>query len=84
VETFIFVNPDTADAVLESLKAFDIAKRNTSKCTACVDAEPHKSRYRLSECSSDACHDASEFKCAWRGLIITCLEMNLVSIYEFG
>ncbi|KAE9144049.1 hypothetical protein PF006_g10968 [Phytophthora fragariae] len=72
-----------ADAVLESLNAFDMAKSNTSKRTACVGAEPHKSRYRLLECSSDACHDASEFKCAWRGRMTTCLETNLVSIYEF-
>jgi hypothetical protein len=85
VETSLSVDPDTADAVLESLKAFDIAKSNTSKCTACLDAESHKSRYRLLECSSDAaCHDANEFKCAWRGRMITCLETNLMSIYEFG
>ncbi|KAE8965898.1 hypothetical protein PR003_g7111 [Phytophthora rubi] len=53
-------------------------------CTVCGGAEPHKMRYRLLECSSDTCYEASDMKCAWRGKLLTCLQTHLISIYEIG
>ncbi|ETM51510.1 hypothetical protein L914_04665 [Phytophthora nicotianae] len=46
-------------AVLDELKAFDITKNNALTCRVCVDSE-HKMRYRLRECSSETCAEASE------------------------
>ncbi|KAG2783485.1 hypothetical protein PC129_g19708 [Phytophthora cactorum] len=69
--------------VLESLKSFVINKSQTMACTLCADAE-HKMRYRLLVCSSQGCCDASALKCAWRGKIVTCLETEHASIYQYG
>ncbi|ETM35202.1 hypothetical protein L914_17861, partial [Phytophthora nicotianae] len=82
-ERAVDVDASEADAVLDSLKSFDIDKSQTMACTLCRDAE-HKMRYRLLVCGSQACCEASELKCAWRGKIVTCLETEHASIFEFG
>jgi hypothetical protein len=84
VETSISVGPDTADAVLESLCRSTVFKSKPSKGTACLGEETHKSRYRLLEAApTPAMTPVSSIKCTsrWR---MTYLEMNLVSVYEFG
>ncbi|KAG2896656.1 hypothetical protein PC110_g10489 [Phytophthora cactorum] len=75
---------DTADAdvVLRQLKSFDISKSNTMTCTLCQESE-HKMRYRLLECSSEACSEFSTAKCAWRGKLLTCLSTKHASIYDY-
>uniref|UniRef100_H3GHY2 MULE transposase domain-containing protein n=1 Tax=Phytophthora ramorum TaxID=164328 RepID=H3GHY2_PHYRM len=72
-----------ADEMVAQMPAFDIDKSQTMACTRCKDAE-HKMRYRLLLCSSEACSDASDVKCAWRGKMVTCLESQHVSIFEYG
>ncbi|OWZ04475.1 hypothetical protein PHMEG_00023616 [Phytophthora megakarya] len=81
----IAVNVDDAEAetVVTGLKSFDIAKSQAMGCTICLSAD-HKMRYRLLECSSGACAEASPLKCAWRGKMVTCLSSEHVSIFEFG
>ncbi|RLN95579.1 hypothetical protein BBJ28_00020192 [Nothophytophthora sp. Chile5] len=46
--------------------------------------EIHKMRYRLLVCNSEACSEASELKCVWRGKMVTCLESQHASIFEYG
>ncbi|KAG3160775.1 hypothetical protein PC128_g20973 [Phytophthora cactorum] len=65
------------------MKSFDIDKSQTMACTLCQDAD-HNMRYRLHVCSSEACSEASALRCAWRGKIVTCLETERASIFEFG
>ncbi|KUF81121.1 General transcription factor IIH subunit 5 [Phytophthora nicotianae] len=64
------VDAAAADAVLETLKTFDIDKSQTMACTICPEAE-HKMRYRLLVCSCQACCEATTLECAWRGKIVT-------------
>ncbi|RLN92624.1 hypothetical protein BBJ28_00015178 [Nothophytophthora sp. Chile5] len=52
-------------------------------CTICPEAE-HKMRYRLLVCSSEACSEASELKCVWRGKMVTSLESQHASVFEYG
>ncbi|KAE9333218.1 hypothetical protein PF008_g14557 [Phytophthora fragariae] len=77
------VDAAEAEAVLASLKSFDIKKSQTMACTICPGAE-HKMRYRLLDCSSEPCSEASSLKCAWRGKMVTCLDSEHASIFEFG
>ncbi|ETL29620.1 hypothetical protein L916_17209, partial [Phytophthora nicotianae] len=77
------VDAAAADAVLETLKTFDIDKSQTMACTICPEAE-HKMRYRLLVCSCQACGEATTLECAWRGKIVTCLETEHASIFEYG
>ncbi|KAF1777454.1 hypothetical protein GQ600_17086 [Phytophthora cactorum] len=44
----------------------------------------HKMRCSLLVCSSEACSKASAAKCAWRGKVVTCLESEHASIFEYG
>ncbi|POM67104.1 Hypothetical protein PHPALM_16944 [Phytophthora palmivora] len=64
------------------MKSFDNDKSQTMACTICLDAV-HKMRYSLLVCSSQACCEASTFKCTWRGKIVTCLETEHASIFEY-
>ncbi|KAE9248043.1 hypothetical protein PF004_g4031 [Phytophthora fragariae] len=73
-----------ADVQLAALKSYVINKSDTMVYTVCGSAEPHNMRYRLVECGSDTCYEASDMKCAWRGKLLTCLQTHLISIYEFG
>ncbi|ETK91300.1 hypothetical protein L915_05081 [Phytophthora nicotianae] len=52
-------------------------------CTICPGGD-HKMRYRLVECSSASCTDVSPVRCTWRGKMLTCLESERASIFEFG
>eukprot|EP00644_Phytophthora_capsici_P004646 jgi/Phyca11/111057/e_gw1.19.475.1 len=77
---------DEGEAILDALKSFDIRKSHTMVCTVCTElgCEPHKIRYRLLVCSSDACGDSSSSSCAWRGKLLTCTVTRCVSIYDVG
>ncbi|KAF1789496.1 hypothetical protein GQ600_16178 [Phytophthora cactorum] len=66
-----------AEANLEGLKSFDIAKSNALVCTVCTHAvAPHKMRYRLLKCSSEACSTDTD--------LFICLITNRASIYDNG
>ncbi|ETP24181.1 hypothetical protein F441_02778 [Phytophthora nicotianae CJ01A1] len=41
-------------------------------------------RYRLLECSSEACSETSTTKCPCRGKVITCLDTTCVCVYEYN
>nr|CAI72252.1 hypothetical protein PI35.0030 [Phytophthora infestans] len=82
-ERAVGIDAAAADAVMETMKAFEIQKSQTMACSMCIDAE-HKMRYRLLTCSSGLCCEASELDCEWRGKIVTCLETAHVSIFEYG
>ncbi|KAE8979313.1 hypothetical protein PR003_g25784 [Phytophthora rubi] len=82
-EKAIRVDAAEGEEVVSSLKSFDTDKSQTMACTLCPEPA-HKMRYRLLVCSSEACVEASGVKCAWRGKIVTCLETEHVSIFEFG
>ncbi|KAE9333223.1 hypothetical protein PR003_g14125 [Phytophthora rubi] len=82
-EKAVRVDAAEGEEVVSSLKSFDIDKSQTMACTLCPEAA-HKMRYRLLVCSSEACVEVSGVKCAWRGKIVTCLETEHVSIFEFG
>ncbi|POM80810.1 Hypothetical protein PHPALM_1304 [Phytophthora palmivora] len=82
-EKAVDVDAPVADALLETLKSFDIVKSQTMACTLCA-GDDHKMRYRLLACASVACIDATTDNCSWRGKIITCLETEHVSIFEYG
>jgi hypothetical protein len=71
------------DEIMAQMPSFDIDKSQTMACTICPEAE-HKMRYRLLVCSSEACSEAIEIKCAWRGKMLTCLESQHASIFEYG
>ncbi|KAG2776837.1 hypothetical protein PC129_g16829 [Phytophthora cactorum] len=74
-----------AEANLEGLKSFDIAKSNALVCTVCTHAvAPHKMRYRLLKCSSEACSTDTDVDCGWRGKLFICLITNRASIYDNG
>ncbi|RLN43882.1 hypothetical protein BBJ28_00026860 [Nothophytophthora sp. Chile5] len=77
------VDPTEAEAVLARLKSFDINKSQSMGCSICHGAD-HKMRYRLLECSSTSCAEASPVKCTWRGKIVTCLDNEHASIFEYG
>lgn len=77
------VAPAEAATELAKLRSFDITKSNKIACSIC-SGELHLMRYRLLVCSSEACCEGSELQCAWRGKLLTCLETDLVSIYECG
>ncbi|ETO59504.1 hypothetical protein F444_22145 [Phytophthora nicotianae P1976] len=82
-ERAVHVDAATADAVLEGMKSFSIDKSQTMACTICLVSE-HKMLYRLLACASDTCCQVSAAKCRWRGKIVTCLETDHASIYEYG
>ncbi|OWZ07866.1 hypothetical protein PHMEG_00019681 [Phytophthora megakarya] len=67
------VDGSSADALLDNMKAFDITKSNTMACTMCVNLDTHNMRYRLMECSSEACATVSLLGCRWRGKTLTCI-----------
>ncbi|KAG3112188.1 hypothetical protein PI124_g8854 [Phytophthora idaei] len=74
-----------AEANLEGLKSFDIAKSNALVCTVCTHAAaPHKTRYRLLKCSSEACSTDTDVDCGRRGKLFICLITNRASIYDNG
>ncbi|KAG2788343.1 hypothetical protein PC129_g10384 [Phytophthora cactorum] len=77
------VDVTEADAVVATLKPFNIDKSQTRTCTICPEAE-HKMRYRLLVCSSEGCSEASAVKCGWRGNIATYLELEHASNFEYG
>ncbi|ETM97742.1 hypothetical protein PPTG_20080, partial [Phytophthora nicotianae INRA-310] len=41
-------------------------------------------RYRLLECSSEACSETSTTKCPCRGKVVTCLDTTCVCVYEYN
>ncbi|KAG2770167.1 hypothetical protein PC129_g11338 [Phytophthora cactorum] len=82
-EKAVDVDAAEADAVMASLKTFDIDKSQTMACTICPGAE-QKVRYRLLVCSSQTCSEASDIKCAWRGNSVTCLNSEHASNFEYA
>ncbi|KAE8968998.1 hypothetical protein PR001_g27628 [Phytophthora rubi] len=82
-EIAVDVDAAEGEAVVARLKSFDIDKSQTMGCSICPGAD-HKMRYRLLECSYETCKGASPVKCAWRGKMVTCLDSEHVSIFEFG
>uniref|UniRef100_H3H147 MULE transposase domain-containing protein n=1 Tax=Phytophthora ramorum TaxID=164328 RepID=H3H147_PHYRM len=82
-EIAVDVDAAEAEAVMARLKSFDIDKSQAMGCTICPGGD-HKMRYRLLECSSESCTETSPVKCTWRGKLITCLESEHASIFEFG
>jgi len=82
-ELAVNVGAAEAEAVVARLKSFDIDKSQVMGCTICLGAD-HKMRYRLLECSSESCAGASEVKCPWRGKMLTCLDTEHVSFYDYG
>ncbi|GMF31296.1 unnamed protein product [Phytophthora fragariaefolia] len=75
------------DEVLSGMKPFEVTKSNTMACTICNKDEPHKMRYRLLECTSqacEACFASGSPACSWRGKTLSCLKYELVSIYTAG
>ncbi|ETO77711.1 hypothetical protein F444_07113 [Phytophthora nicotianae P1976] len=81
-EKAVDVDAPAADALLETLKSFDIVKSQTMACTLCA-SDDHKMRYRLLACASVVCIDATTDNCGWRGKIVTCLETGHASIFEY-
>ncbi|KAE9277547.1 hypothetical protein PR003_g28762 [Phytophthora rubi] len=82
-EIAVDVDATEGEAVVARLKSFDIDKSQTMGCSICPGAD-HKMRYRLLECSSETCKGVSPVKCTWRGKMVTCLDSEHVSIFEFG
>lgn len=82
-EIAVDVHAAEGEAVVARLKSFDIDKSQTTGCSICPDAD-QKLRYRLLECSSETCVGAIPVKCAWRGKMVTCLDSEHVSVFEFG
>ncbi|POM60595.1 hypothetical protein PHPALM_30533 [Phytophthora palmivora] len=54
-DTALGIDGNSADVVLDGMKAFEITKSNKMACTVCSDVEPHHIRHRLLECCSQAC-----------------------------
>uniref|UniRef100_H3GP42 Uncharacterized protein n=1 Tax=Phytophthora ramorum TaxID=164328 RepID=H3GP42_PHYRM len=77
------VDAAEADEIVAQMQSFNIDKSQTMACTICPEAE-HKMRYRFLVCNSEACSEASDLKCAWRGKMVTCLESQHASIFEYG
>ncbi|KAG2773518.1 hypothetical protein PC116_g20664 [Phytophthora cactorum] len=73
-----------AELIFDAYKSFDIGKSNTMVCTVFTDANVHKRRRRLLQCSSETCSECSELPYSCRGKLPTCLTTNRISFYEFG
>eukprot|EP00644_Phytophthora_capsici_P010694 jgi/Phyca11/104497/e_gw1.9.729.1 len=82
-ELAVDVDAVGAEVVFAKLKAFDIEKSQVMGCTICPGGD-QKMRYRLLECGSTTCREASPVKCPWRGKVVTCLESEHASVYDSG
>ncbi|OWZ09683.1 LOW QUALITY PROTEIN: hypothetical protein PHMEG_00017579 [Phytophthora megakarya] len=76
---------EDAQLLMEDVKVSIIVKIQLVPCTICILTRPHKMRYQLLLCSSGTCKPATPYDaCPWTGKVLTCQELNCVSIMESG
>jgi hypothetical protein len=76
-----------AEGVLGALKTYEVTKCNQLACAVCPEDAPHKMRYRLLNCASEACGRSVSSHgqpCPWRGKTLSCMENDVVSIFQVG
>ncbi|KAE8913124.1 hypothetical protein PF005_g4784 [Phytophthora fragariae] len=76
-----------AERVLGALKTYEVAKCNQLACGVCPEDAPHKMRYRQLKCPSEACAmsiSSHGQTCPWRGKTLSCMEIEVVSIFQVG
>ncbi|GMF46047.1 unnamed protein product [Phytophthora fragariaefolia] len=76
---------DDSQLLIEDMKSFNVVKSHLVPCGVCALTRPHKMRYQLLECASETCNAATPYDpCSWRGKVVTCQELNRVTILEQG
>ncbi|ETM99162.1 hypothetical protein PPTG_19013 [Phytophthora nicotianae INRA-310] len=76
---------ENSQLVMEDMKIFIIVKRQLVPCSVCALTRPHKMRYQLLRCSSETCKTTAPYDaCQWLGKVLTCQELNRVTIVESG
>ncbi|KAG3238365.1 hypothetical protein PI124_g16664 [Phytophthora idaei] len=76
---------EDSQLLMEDMKVFIIVKSQLVPCSVCALTRPHKMRYQLLRCSSETCKAATPYDaCQWLGKVLTCQELNRVTIAESG
>ncbi|KAE9165192.1 hypothetical protein PF002_g31415, partial [Phytophthora fragariae] len=76
---------EDSQLLMEDMKFFIIVKSQLVPCVVCALTRPHKMRYQLLRCSSETCKAATPYDaCPWMGKVMTCQELNRVTIMEAG
>ncbi|KAE9097960.1 hypothetical protein PF010_g15758 [Phytophthora fragariae] len=76
---------EDSQLLMEDIKFFIIVKSQLVPCVVCALTRPHKMRYQLLRCSSETCKAATPYDaCPWMGKVMTCQELNRVTIMEAG
>ncbi|KAG3054240.1 hypothetical protein PC121_g16383 [Phytophthora cactorum] len=76
---------EDSQLLMEDMKVFIIVKSQLVPCSVCALTRPHKMRYQLLRCSSETCKATTPYDaCQWLGKVLTCQELNRVTIAESG
>jgi hypothetical protein len=76
---------EDAQLLMEDMKIYFVSKSQLVPCRVCALTKPHKMRYQLLVCASETCKEATPYEsCPWRGKVLTCQELNRVTIMEVG